>query len=143
MKKTINKIQCCRTENNICVVGAFQEHHDLIYLDSCKNTEFSHHEICNNQQHPLTFEYKEDLNSNLVKMFLCNTSPPSSLSSGFPNKVVTLPQQLVSLLACHVANSMSLDWVRVHVCAKSLQSCPTVCNPIDCSPPGSSVHGIL
>ena len=23
------------------------------------------------------------------------------------------------------------------------QSCPTLCNPIDCSPPGSSVHGIL
>ena len=23
------------------------------------------------------------------------------------------------------------------------QSCPTLCNPLDCSPPGSSVHGIL
>ena len=22
-------------------------------------------------------------------------------------------------------------------------SCPTLCNPMDCSPPGSSVHGIL
>ena len=30
-----------------------------------------------------------------------------------------------------------------HACghAKSLQSCPTLCNPMDCSPPGSSVHG--
>ena len=27
-------------------------------------------------------------------------------------------------------------------CAKSLQSCLTVCNPVDCSLPGSSVHGI-
>ena len=27
--------------------------------------------------------------------------------------------------------------------AKSLQSCPTVCEPMDCSPPGSSVLGIL
>ena len=27
--------------------------------------------------------------------------------------------------------------------AKSLQSCPTLCGPIDGSPPGSSVHGIL
>ena len=27
--------------------------------------------------------------------------------------------------------------------AKSLQSCPTLCDPIDCSLPGSSVHGIL
>ena len=25
---------------------------------------------------------------------------------------------------------------------KSLQSCPTLCNPVGCSPPGSSVHGI-
>ena len=23
------------------------------------------------------------------------------------------------------------------------QLCPTLCNPVDCSPPGSSVHGIL
>ena len=23
------------------------------------------------------------------------------------------------------------------------QSCPTLCNPMNCSPPGSSVHGIL
>ena len=27
--------------------------------------------------------------------------------------------------------------------AKSLQSCSTLCGPMDCSPPGSSVHGIL
>ena len=25
--------------------------------------------------------------------------------------------------------------------AKLLQSCPTLCNPMDCSPPGASVHG--
>ena len=29
------------------------------------------------------------------------------------------------------------------VCAKSLQSCPTLCNPMDYSLPGCSVHGIL
>ena len=27
--------------------------------------------------------------------------------------------------------------------AKSLQSCPTLCNPIDASPPGSPIPGIL
>ena len=27
--------------------------------------------------------------------------------------------------------------------AKSLQSCPTLCDPMDCSPPGFSIHGIL
>ena len=30
-----------------------------------------------------------------------------------------------------------------HMHAKSLQSCPTPFSPMDCSPPGSSVHGIL
>ena len=33
--------------------------------------------------------------------------------------------------------------VCVCACAKSLQSCPTLCDPVDCSPPGSSIHGIL
>ena len=27
--------------------------------------------------------------------------------------------------------------------AKLVQSCPTLCDPMDCSPPGSPVHGIL
>ena len=31
----------------------------------------------------------------------------------------------------------------VYVCAKSVQSYPTLCSPMDCSPPGSSVRGIL
>ena len=29
------------------------------------------------------------------------------------------------------------------MCMKLLQSCPTLCDPVDRSPPGSSVHGIL
>ena len=29
------------------------------------------------------------------------------------------------------------------VCTKSLESCLILCDPMDCSPPGSSVHGIL
>ena len=30
----------------------------------------------------------------------------------------------------------------VHVCAESLRSCPTLCEPMDCSLPGSSIHGV-
>ena len=30
-----------------------------------------------------------------------------------------------------------------NVCATSLQSYPTLCNPMDCSPPDFSVHGIF
>ena len=29
------------------------------------------------------------------------------------------------------------------MCAKLFQSCLTLCDSMDCSPPGSSVHGIL
>ena len=29
------------------------------------------------------------------------------------------------------------------MCTKSLQSCLALCDPMDCNPPGSSVHGIL
>ena len=29
------------------------------------------------------------------------------------------------------------------VCAQLLQLCPTFCDPMDCSPPGSSTYGIL
>ena len=31
----------------------------------------------------------------------------------------------------------------MHVAAKSLQSCPTLCDPVDGSPPGSAVPVIL
>ena len=34
-------------------------------------------------------------------------------------------------------------YTRVCVCAKSLHSCPTLCDSMDCSPPCSFVHGIL
>ena len=50
----------------------------------------------------------------------------------------------------------SVDWIQTlnqyrifHIhsvtaaAAKSLQSCPTLCDPIDGSPPGSAVPGIL
>ena len=48
----------------------------------------------------------------------------------------------------------TLEWIFFTVClilpqrcaaaaAKSLQSCPTLCDPIDGSPPGSPVPGIL
>ena len=33
--------------------------------------------------------------------------------------------------------------LKCYMRAKSLQLCPTICDPMDCSPPGSSVHGIL
>ena len=34
-------------------------------------------------------------------------------------------------------------YTSIKTCAKLLQLCLTLCNSMDCSPPGSSVHGIL
>ena len=39
----------------------------------------------------------------------------------------------------HTTTRLSGSWV----CVKLLQSCLTLCNPLDCSPPGSSLHGIF
>ena len=40
-------------------------------------------------------------------------------------------------------NINTLLYACVRVCAKSLQSCLTLCDPMDSTLPGSSVHGIL
>ena len=40
-------------------------------------------------------------------------------------------------------NIISFTYYHVCVHAKLLQSYLTLCNPMDCSPPGSTVHGIL
>ena len=42
-----------------------------------------------------------------------------------------------------MSNSVHLEARFTLTAAKSLQSCPTLCNPIDFSPPGSPVPGIL
>ena len=35
------------------------------------------------------------------------------------------------------------DMLLAAAAAKSLQSCPTLCDPMDCSLPGFSIHGIF
>ena len=51
----------------------------------------------------------------------------SSLSHSFASK-------------CHLKSKVRM---RVCVHAQSLQSCPTLCSPMDCSLPGCSIHRIL
>ena len=41
------------------------------------------------------------------------------------------------------SSEKSISRMFILMCAKLLQSCLTICNPMDCSLPGSSVHGIL
>ena len=58
-----------------------------------------------------------------------------------PLKTVTaLRAEILFILPIILSPALSMC---MRACVKSLQSCPTLCNPMDCSPPGSSVHGIL
>jgi len=70
------------------------------------------------------------------------TSPPSAEGSGsIPDWGAKIP---------HALGSKNQNINQKRYCntfyaaaAKSLQSCPTLCDPMDCSLPGFSVHGIL
>ena len=43
----------------------------------------------------------------------------------------------------YVSSPSPLEYAAAATAAKSLQSCPTLCDPIDSSPPGSAILGIL
>ena len=51
--------------------------------------------------------------------------------------------QTNSLFCNHTPKSISVIYHISILIRKSIFSCPTLCNPLDCSLPGSSVHGIL
>ena len=80
-------------------------------------------------------------NSKYVKEYKVKAFPPiPSFSQQFPfqRQPVLLVYLWVYVRTCL---SIYLD-ADIHICSVA-QSCPTLCNPVDCSPPGSSVHGIL
>ena len=47
------------------------------------------------------------------------------------------------ILTTGSAGKMTSPFFDVCMCVLVAKSCPTVCDPMDCSPLGSSVHGIL
>ena len=76
----------------------------------------------------------------LISSFSEHVCCPScqELASNFHNLVSGLA------LVASVTNRMGQEWCSIaSEAAESLQSCPTLCDPIDGSPPGSPVPGIL
>ena len=59
-----------------------------------------------------------------------------------PSAVILEPPKIKSDSVSTVSPSISHEVVAA-AAAKSLQSCPTLCNPIDGTSPGSPVPGIL
>ena len=74
----------------------------------------------------------------IIRNCFCLTTKASNtfmlLSQGYSN----------SSTRANIWSSSTLIAPAFHAAAaaKSRQSCPTLCNPIDSSPPGSSIHGI-
>ena len=75
----------------------------------------------------------------ILKPGLCATAPGrragcSGLRAqrhALPDSFIVMPHAALALIKIHAA------------AAKSLQSCPALCDPIDGSPPGSSIPGVL
>ena len=72
-------------------------------------------------------------------------APASGGFHGREVRIVSAEQSVASMRAlgqnCLFRRPTLVIAVCVH--AKSLQSCPTLCDHMDCRPPGSSVRGIL
>ena len=56
--------------------------------------------------------------------------------NSFNKLILAIPFKSISISCIHTKHPAA-------AAAKSLQSCPTLCDPIDSSPPGSPVPGIL
>ena len=67
----------------------------------------------------------------------------SFLTSGLRTSASCFKLQLLSSAFLERNKSSCCLLSTMFVCAQSLQSCLTLCEPMDYSPPGSSVHGIL
>ena len=50
--------------------------------------------------------------------------------------------KLLNLIAIFMVWGQNRVEIKYSTCLIA-QSCPILCDPVDCSPPGSSVHGIL
>ena len=85
-----------------------------------------------------------------LKEWEYQTTLPASWETCMPVKEQHLEQDMeqwtdsksgkeyIEAICCHPAYVIYMQSVVLVT-----QSCPTLCNPMDCSPPGSSVHGIL
>ena len=66
------------------------------------------------------------------------------MTLGEPSKISRLCQAKKEASELSPACKKMCVCVCVCVCARvCAQSCPTLCDPMDCSPPGSSVHGVF
>ena len=77
------------------------------------------------------------------KIFFKNGSPMLLLGLNFP--IVCFSIYHIFFFTVFIApheNVIKVHWLCIVLCSAA-QSCLTLCDPVDCSPPGSSVQGVL
>ena len=99
-----------------------------------------------------------DCSYEIKRHLLLERKVMTNLDSVLKSRDITLPTKVCLVKAMvfpvvtygcspwgHKESDMTqwLSWTEIHIVAKLLQSCPTLCDPVDCSLPGFSVHGIL
>ena len=89
-----------------------------------------------------------EIESSHLSRMLCSVNELDGGGSGSPrsswllrNNVYCLQLSLRCPVSCN--QGMTPETLSPPLCAHCLvaKSCPTLCDPMDCSPPGSSVHG--
>ena len=94
---------------------------------------------------PLSVQFSQSVQS-LIRVWLFATpwtaARQASLSITSSRSLLKLMSIESVMPSSHLLLCRSLLLLSA-AAAKSLQSCPTLCDPIDSSPPGPSVHGIF
>ena len=88
-----------------------------------------------------------DCSHEIKRCLLLRRKVITNLNSILKSRGITLPTKvrLVKAMVFPVVMYGCESWTvkKAAAAAKLLQSCPTLCNPIDGSPPGSTIPGIL
>ena len=72
-----------------------------------------------------------------------NKNENNTKFTGWKTESLSLPLNSLSPSLENLPRCLLFRFLNAWVHAKSLQLCPTLCNPMSSNPPGSSVHGIL
>ena len=101
---------------------------------------------------PICFDIFFFLRNEILQTLVKTLSYPYSISLlsltwGNSYLKVAVSVQYSSYSPAHTLTTwiLIIIYIYINICgyAKLLQSCPIFCDPMDCSPPSSSVHGIL
>ena len=108
----------------------------------CKHSCFFQHKLCTHLTTLLKPWGQILLTLTSLSFFFIFILPVSVtvLSSFNPLSLLSNPARIISFAVLLL--SVTYNILTTSLCFLSAHSCPTLYSPMDCSPPGSSVHGI-